>query len=91
MKTAEDYFKKYAEMDSNVLADRSKLMSIEEFRQAFGWRDKEIKDLIDEMIKEKQNYLSRTIPEKPGSEFLEMNQPTVVGGLQSLTELKAKL
>jgi len=40
--TIREWFDKFAETDSNIIADRSKLMSFEEFNQAIGWRDKEI-------------------------------------------------
>lgn len=55
MKTADDWFNEYAEQDSNINADRSKLMAIEEFRQAFGWYNKEIIKLINDEIKLWQN------------------------------------
>jgi len=44
--TIREWFDKFAETDSNIIADRSKLMSFEEFNQAVGWRDKEIAKIM---------------------------------------------
>jgi len=55
MKTTEEYWNKYVGIDASV--DRVSEMSKEEFLQAFGWREKEILELIDEMPNKDDIYI----------------------------------